>query len=89
MSLDDIAPPPAERLEIERAPLSGWCIRFDGHVEACFSSAAEMADWLERTLSPLDRDTAAQPVEPLPVMLDRDRAQPRRSLWWRIREACS
>lgn len=82
--LPDIAPPPEETMTIGRAPSGGWVVCFDGHVEAAFTTARDLAAWLEASLSPLDPQEQRHHHEPLPAMLS-DPAQeqaPRRM--WRI-----
>lgn len=75
----DLAPPPLEQLVIVRAEAAGWYVRHDNTIVACFSTARELASWIEDTCSSLDPPL---PPERMPAILDEPPAVPaRRSLW--------
>jgi hypothetical protein len=42
-------------ITIEPGPLSGYFVRIDGHIAACFTNAADLARWIEREYAALDK----------------------------------
>lgn len=76
----DMAPAPPDTFNITRAPGGGWIVSYDGHAEAAFSSASDLAIWLERELGPLDPNH--RPAEPLPnVLTEIAQEPPPRRIW--------
>jgi len=80
----DIAPPPNDTIEIERAATGhGWSIKFDGQTMAFFSTAADLASWIKTTLTTLDIEAGIIPRpelrshdnDPLPSILHDDPAR--------------
>lgn len=69
----DIASEPDDVLQIARAETGhGWMVRHDGHVQACFSTASDLAKWIETVLTPLDVDAKViepETHEPMPTVL--------------------
>lgn len=71
------------KIEIEPGSITGFYVRTEGHIVACFSTAAELALWIEQEFSPLDlepeRDT-------MPAMLKSDESiSPDRPGWRLLR----
>lgn len=67
----DLAPFPDEILTIKRAPTGyGWSIHFDGEQQACFSSAADMCEYLRGALKFLDIEAGviprSEPIKAIP-----------------------
>ena len=67
----DLAPFPDEILTIKRAPTGyGWSIHFDNEQQACFSSCADMCEWLKGALRFMDIEAGviprSEPMKPIP-----------------------
>ena len=45
---------PEYKIEIEPGALTGFYVRAEGHIVACFSNAPELALWIEQQFTPLD-----------------------------------
>jgi len=71
---DDFTPPPADIMEVLRAPTGhGWMIRFDGQEQAFFSTADDMCSWIATVLRPLDLEAGVIPrAEPIKAIADED-----------------
>jgi len=71
---DEIAPVPDDVMEIVRSPSGyGWMVRFDGHVQSCFSTSDDMCEWIKTALKPLDIEAGVIPrAEPIRAVADND-----------------
>ncbi len=93
---DDLAPPPADIMTVQRAPTGyGWMISFDGHPQAYFSTVTDMCAWMKTALKPLDYEAGVIPrddpkpitgEDPLPAMFaEAEKAiAPKGNVVWRI-----
>lgn len=64
---------PEYKIEIEPGAITGFYVRAEGHIVACFSSAPELAQWIEQQYGPLD--LAPEAVR-MPAMLQSDTDSP-------------
>lgn len=60
---------PQYKIEIEPGALSGYYVRCQGSIVACFSTAPELAQWIEDQYRPLD---LTPEVETMPAVLQSD-----------------
>jgi hypothetical protein len=69
---------PEYTITIEPGALTGFYVKVADQVIACFSSAPELALWIERQYQPLD---LAPEAETMPVMLQSGDSTPARKGW--------
>ena len=95
MMEDDLTPPPADIMTVQRAPTGyGWVIAFDGDPQAYFSTVADMCSWIGTALKPLDYEAGVIPrdepkaitEDALPAMFAeaQDMIAPKPSRLWRV-----
>jgi hypothetical protein len=71
------------RITIEAGALTGFYVRVEDEIAACFSTAAELATWLEYELRPLDQPAAT--AEPMPSVLQSDDSAAKPGRWRLLR----
>lgn len=71
------------KIVIEAGALTGFYVRVEDEIAACFSTAAELATWLEYELRPLDQPAAT--AEPMPSVLQSDDSAAKPGRWRLLR----
>ena len=74
------------KIVIEAGALTGYFVRVEDEIAACFSTAAELATWLEYELRPLDQPAVtAVTAEPMPSVLQSDDSAAKPGRWRLLR----